>query len=67
MVREDHARLKNEHKEVLADFVIWKDEYNIRRHKYEDVKGQIEQGAEKLRHMTSVNSSLSYVILDFSY
>ena len=41
----------NEHKEVLADFAIWRDEYNILRHKYEDVKEQIEQEAEKLRHM----------------
>ncbi|KAA0033848.1 glial fibrillary acidic protein-like [Cucumis melo var. makuwa] len=51
VVTEDHARLKNEHKEVLADFAIWRDEYNIMRHKYEDVKGQIEQGPKKLRHM----------------
>ncbi|KAA0054930.1 glial fibrillary acidic protein-like [Cucumis melo var. makuwa] len=51
VVTKDHARLKNEHKEVLADFAILRDEYNILRHKYEDVKEQIEQRAKKLRHM----------------
>ena len=54
VVTDDHARLKNEHKEVLVDFAIWKDEYSMMRCICEAIRGQIEQGAKKLRHMARI-------------
>ncbi|KAA0046477.1 glial fibrillary acidic protein-like [Cucumis melo var. makuwa] len=44
---------------MSIDFMMWRDEYEILRRKYDGARGQMEQGAEKLRQMTRITDQFS--------
>jgi len=54
VVTDDYAQLKKEYQEMSADFAVWRDEYSMLRRDYDNVRGQVEQGAEKLRQMAKM-------------
>ncbi|TYK28913.1 Gag-pro-like protein [Cucumis melo var. makuwa] len=44
---------------MSIDFMMWKDEYETLRRKYDDAIGRMERGAEKLRQMASMADQFS--------
>ncbi|CAK9319549.1 unnamed protein product, partial [Citrullus colocynthis] len=54
VVTDDYAQLKKKYQKTSVDFAIWRDEYSMLRRDYDNVKGQIEQAAEKLRQMAKM-------------
>ncbi|TYK05803.1 glial fibrillary acidic protein-like [Cucumis melo var. makuwa] len=44
---------------MSIDFMMWKDEYETLRHKYDDVIGRMERGAEKLGQIARMADQFS--------
>ncbi|TYK10943.1 glial fibrillary acidic protein-like [Cucumis melo var. makuwa] len=44
---------------MSIDFMMWRDEYETLRRKYDGARGQMERGAEKLRQMVRMADQLS--------
>ncbi|TYK27025.1 glial fibrillary acidic protein-like [Cucumis melo var. makuwa] len=54
VITDDYAQLIEKYQEMSIDFMMWKDEYETLRRKYDDAIGRMERGAEKLRQMARV-------------
>ncbi|KAA0045607.1 glial fibrillary acidic protein-like [Cucumis melo var. makuwa] len=56
---DDYTQLIEKYQEMSIDFMMWRDEYEILRWKYDSARGQMERGAEKLRQMARMADQLS--------
>ncbi|KAA0025321.1 glial fibrillary acidic protein-like [Cucumis melo var. makuwa] len=59
VITDDYAQLMEKYQEMSIDFMMWKDEYETLRRKYDDAIRRMERGAEKLRQMASVADQFS--------
>ena len=59
VLTDDYAQLIEKYQEMSIDFMMWKDEYETLRRKYDDAIGRMERGAEKLRQMASMADQFS--------
>ncbi|KAA0046606.1 glial fibrillary acidic protein-like [Cucumis melo var. makuwa] len=59
VITDDYAQLIEKYQEMSIDFMMWKDEYETLRRKYDDAIGRMERGAEKLRQMARVADQFS--------
>uniref|UniRef100_A0A9I9DJJ3 Glial fibrillary acidic protein-like n=1 Tax=Cucumis melo TaxID=3656 RepID=A0A9I9DJJ3_CUCME len=59
IVTDDYAQLIEKYQEMSIDFMMWKDEYETLRHKYDDVIGRMERGAEKLGQIARMADQFS--------
>ncbi|KAA0037718.1 glial fibrillary acidic protein-like [Cucumis melo var. makuwa] len=56
---DDYAQLIEKYQEMSIDFMMWRDEYETLRCKYDGARGQMERGAKKLRQMVRMADQLS--------